>query len=107
MTCSPSRVGLRLTEPEQSRIVLGTGAHDRGAECETIPVALPGVGYVVLDGHPDPVRARAAWVTDDDIAAMAERYPARRGDVIDTTLADETTVPARVIEVAATDEAAA
>jgi DNA segregation ATPase FtsK/SpoIIIE, S-DNA-T family len=103
----PVRVGLRLTEPEQSRIVLGTGAHDRGAECETIPVALPGVGYVVLDGHPDPVRARAAWVSDQDIAAMAERYPARRGDVIDTTLADETTVPARVIEVAATDEAAA
>jgi S-DNA-T family DNA segregation ATPase FtsK/SpoIIIE len=103
----PVRVGLRLTEPEQARIVLGTGAHDRGAECETIPVALPGVGYVVLDGHPDPVRARAAWVSDKDIAAMAESYPARRGDVIDTTLADETTVPARVIEVAATDEAAA
>jgi S-DNA-T family DNA segregation ATPase FtsK/SpoIIIE len=103
----PVRVGLRLTEPEQARIVLGTGAHDRGAECESIPVALPGVGYVVLDGHPDPVRARAAWVSDQDIAAMAERYPARRGDVIDATLTDEATVPARVIEVAATDEAAA
>jgi hypothetical protein len=38
---------------------------------------------------------------------MAERYPARRGDVIDTTLANETSVPARVIEVAVTGEAAA
>jgi S-DNA-T family DNA segregation ATPase FtsK/SpoIIIE len=100
------RVGLRLTEPEQARIVLGTGAHDRGAECETIPITLPGVGYVVLDGQPDPVRARAAWVSDEDIAAMAERYPARRGDVIDTTLVDETTVPARVIEITATEAAA-
>jgi S-DNA-T family DNA segregation ATPase FtsK/SpoIIIE len=89
----PIRVALRLTEPEQSRIMLGPGAHDRGAECERIPVSLPGVGYVVLDGLPNPVRVRAAWVTDDDIAAMAQRYPARRGDVIDTDLADGHTPP--------------
>jgi len=100
----PARVGLRLTEPEQSRLVLGTGAHDRGAECEAIPVALPGVGYVVLDGLPDPVRVRAAWVTDADIATMAERYPARRGDVIDATLVDETAAPVRVVEVQASDD---
>jgi S-DNA-T family DNA segregation ATPase FtsK/SpoIIIE len=90
----PVRVALRLTEPEQSRIMLGPGAHERGAECERIPVSLPGVGYVVLDGLPNPVRVRAAWVTDDDIAAMAEQYPARRGDVIDTDLADTHTPPA-------------
>jgi S-DNA-T family DNA segregation ATPase FtsK/SpoIIIE len=87
----PIRVALRLTEPEQSRIMLGPGAHDRGAECERIPVSLPGVGYVVLDGLPNPVRVRAAWVTDDDIAAMADAYPARRGDVIDTNTIDATT----------------
>jgi DNA segregation ATPase FtsK/SpoIIIE, S-DNA-T family len=103
----PARVGLRLTEPEQSRIVLGTGAHDRGAECETIPVAQPGVGYVVLDGEPDPVRVRAAWVSDDDIAAMTARYPARQGDVIDTTVVGDAAVPARVLEAQASDEAAA
>jgi S-DNA-T family DNA segregation ATPase FtsK/SpoIIIE len=101
----PARVGLRLTEPEQSRIVLGTGAHDRGAECENIPVAQPGVGYVVLDGQPDPLRVRAAWVTDTDIAVMAERYPARRGDVIDATVVDDAAVPVRVVEVQAADEA--
>ena len=83
----PIRVALRLTEPEQSRIMLGPGAHDRGAECERIPVSLPGVGYVMLDGFPNPLRVRAAWVTDDDLAAMAETYPARRGDVIDAQLA--------------------
>jgi S-DNA-T family DNA segregation ATPase FtsK/SpoIIIE len=87
----PIRVALRLTEPEQSRIMLGPGAHERGAQCERIPVGLPGIGYVVLDGLPNPVRVRAAWVTDDDIAAMAQQYPARRGDVIDTDLADAPT----------------
>ncbi|MGH3476667.1 MAG: FtsK/SpoIIIE domain-containing protein [Acidimicrobiales bacterium] len=88
----PVRIGLRLTEPEQSRLVLGTGAHDRGAECEAVPVALPGVGYVVLEGLPDPVRVRASWLTDDDIEVMAERYPARRGDVIDAAVIDSPTV---------------
>lgn len=90
----PARVALRLTEPEQARLVLGAGAHDRGAECENIPVGLPGVGYVVLDGLPDPVRVRAAWVTDDDITAMSERYPARRGDVIDAQVMEHSTGPA-------------
>lgn len=96
----PLRVALRLTEAEQSRIVLGPGAHERGAECERIPVSLPGVGYVVLDGLPNPVRARAAWVTDDEIAAMADRYRARRGDVIDATVVDDgSAVPTRVVDV--------
>jgi S-DNA-T family DNA segregation ATPase FtsK/SpoIIIE len=87
----PTRVALRLTEPEQSRIMLSTGAHDRGAECERIPVHLPGVGYVLLDGLTDPTRVRAGWVTDTDITAMADRYPARRGDVIDATTVDAAT----------------
>jgi DNA segregation ATPase FtsK/SpoIIIE, S-DNA-T family len=87
----PRRIALRLTEPEQTRLVLGPGAHERGAECENIPEALPGIGYQVLDGHPHPIRARAGWVTDHDIAAMAERYPARRGDVIDASLVDQAT----------------
>lgn len=43
---------------------------------------------MVLDGLPDPVRVRAAWVSDTDIAIMAARYLARRGDVIDTTAVD-------------------
>lgn len=81
----PRRIALRLTEPEQTRLVLGPGAHERGAECENIPEGLPGIGYQIIDGLPHPLRARAGWVTDDDIAAMVERYPARRGDVIDTT----------------------
>jgi hypothetical protein len=66
------------------------------------------VGYVVLDGHPDPLRVRAAWVTDDEIAAMAERYPARRGDVIDAQVLDDTTSDSPesvgVVEVEGRDE---
>jgi S-DNA-T family DNA segregation ATPase FtsK/SpoIIIE len=81
----PRRIALRLTEPDQSRLVLGPGAHERGAECENIPESLPGVAFEVIEGLAHPVRARAGWVTDDDIAAMVARYPARRGDVIDTT----------------------
>jgi hypothetical protein len=74
-------------------------------------VGLPGVGFVVLDGLPDPVRVRASWVTDDDIAAMAERYPARRGDVIDTVAVDSSSPStgagvARVLEVDMQESAA-
>jgi S-DNA-T family DNA segregation ATPase FtsK/SpoIIIE len=72
----PTRVALRMTEPDQSRLVLGPGAYERGAVCERIPESLPGVGYVLLDGQQDPTRVRAAWVADEDIAAMAARYPA-------------------------------
>jgi S-DNA-T family DNA segregation ATPase FtsK/SpoIIIE len=72
----PVRVALRMTEADQTRQVLGAGAHDRGAVCERIPRALPGVGYVLLDGHQHPTRVRAAWVDDDDIAGMADDHPA-------------------------------
>ncbi len=69
----PVRVALRMTEKSQADMVLGGGAHDRGAACERIPTGLPGVGYVLVDGDPTPVRVRAGWQTDDDIRAMAAR----------------------------------
>jgi DNA segregation ATPase FtsK/SpoIIIE, S-DNA-T family len=53
--------------------VLGDGAHDRGARCEDIsahPATGAGVGFMRLEASPDPVRVRAAFVTDADIAAM-------------------------------------
>jgi S-DNA-T family DNA segregation ATPase FtsK/SpoIIIE len=54
-------------------MVLGDGARDRGAladEISPIPEVGAGVGYVRLEASPDPVRVRAAYVTDDDIQAM-------------------------------------
>jgi S-DNA-T family DNA segregation ATPase FtsK/SpoIIIE len=70
----PDRIAMRLDEPEQVDMVLGDGARDRGAAAELIstnPDVGAGVAYVRLESDPDPVRVRAAWVSDDDITAMA------------------------------------
>ena len=51
----------------------GTGARDRGARADQIPHSLPGVGFVQIDGVPEPVRVRFAHITDDHIRALAPR----------------------------------
>ncbi|NED95849.1 cell division protein FtsK [Phytoactinopolyspora alkaliphila] len=70
----PTRIALRLTERGQVDMVLGDGARERGAHCDRIPETTPGVGYVLIDGHREPVRVRAAHVTDADIHAMRDTY---------------------------------
>lgn len=78
----PDRVALRLDEPEQVDMVLGDGARDRGALADQIPRDADdpsvgaGVGYVRLENSPDPIRVRAAYVSDDDIKQMLLRYSA-------------------------------
>ena len=70
-----TRIALRLDESDQVDMVLGDGARDRGAladEISPLPEVGAGVGYVRLEASPDPVRVRAAYVTDQDIRAMAE-----------------------------------
>jgi S-DNA-T family DNA segregation ATPase FtsK/SpoIIIE len=70
----PDRIAMRLDEPEQVDMVLGDGARDRGAASHLIspdPATGAGVAFVRLEADPDPVRVRAAWVSDDDIQAMA------------------------------------
>jgi S-DNA-T family DNA segregation ATPase FtsK/SpoIIIE len=70
----PDRIAMRLDEPEQTDMVLGDGARDRGATCELIssaPATGAGVAFVRLEADPDPVRVRAGWVTDAHIRAMA------------------------------------
>jgi DNA segregation ATPase FtsK/SpoIIIE, S-DNA-T family len=79
----PDKIALRLDEPAQVDLVLGDGAHDRGARCEDISsdtATGAGVGYVRLETDPDPVRVRAAYVTDTDIAEMTAAFliPAMR-----------------------------
>jgi DNA segregation ATPase FtsK/SpoIIIE, S-DNA-T family len=66
----PTRIALRMSEPEQVDMVLGDSARQRGARCDQIPRNLPGVGYLVREENPAPVRARFTWVTDDDITTM-------------------------------------
>jgi S-DNA-T family DNA segregation ATPase FtsK/SpoIIIE len=78
----PDRIAMRLDEPEQVDMVLGDGARDRGALADLISTdetTGAGVAYVRLATDPDPVRVRAAWVTDADIRSMAAEYaPAER-----------------------------
>ncbi|WP_322778280.1 FtsK/SpoIIIE domain-containing protein [Frankia sp. Cas4] len=72
----PVRVCLRMTEADQVDLVLGDGAHARGAHAEMIPPGLPGVGFVRVDGQPEPVRVRAGWQTDEEIRGVARDFPA-------------------------------
>ncbi|SEF92411.1 DNA segregation ATPase FtsK/SpoIIIE, S-DNA-T family [Thermomonospora echinospora] len=69
----PDRIALRLDEDEQVDMVLGDGARDRGAladQISSVPEIGAGVGFVRLESCPDPVRVRAAYVSDADIRAM-------------------------------------
>lgn len=70
----PTRIALRLTEPSQVDLVLGDGMRDRGAACDRIPLSQPGVGYLVLDGDPTPVRVRFCYHEDRHVAALARTY---------------------------------
>ncbi|UPK75693.1 hypothetical protein MU582_03350 [Nocardioidaceae bacterium SCSIO 66511] len=80
----PSRVALSLRTSEQVDMVLGDGARERGALCDQIPLALPGTGYAVVDGVPDPVRLRFPFTSDEQIRALAAAHPAPRdAEVID------------------------
>ena len=55
-------------------MVLGPGARDQGALCDKIPDSTRGVAYVRTNGVREPIRVRAAYVSDDDIATMAQLY---------------------------------
>ncbi|MFI9843965.1 FtsK/SpoIIIE domain-containing protein [Nonomuraea sp. NPDC051941] len=75
----PDKIALRLDESEQVDMVLGDGARDRGALADHIspvPGLGAGVGYVRLETSPDPIRVRAAYVSDTDIRAMADAFAA-------------------------------
>ena len=72
----PAKVALRLDTPSQVDMVLGDGMHGMGAAADRIPASTPGVGYVCVEGVREPVRVRAAWVSDDEILALAATYPA-------------------------------
>lgn len=69
------RIALRLTEATQVAMVLGQGARDHGAMADQIPDHLPGIGYMVEDGHNYHTRVRAFHVTDTDIDRLNAAYP--------------------------------
>ncbi|MFD6272381.1 FtsK/SpoIIIE domain-containing protein [Nocardia asteroides] len=74
------RIGLRLEEVTQIKMVHGDSAKDRGARCDEIPDTTPGVGYVAEDGKAGFVRVRAFMVTDDDIDALVAAYAPDKPD---------------------------
>ncbi|MEV8516174.1 FtsK/SpoIIIE domain-containing protein [Dactylosporangium sp. NPDC051484] len=74
----PTRIALRLNERNHVDLVLGDGARERGALADQLSAepSMRGIGYVVLDDRPEPLRVRFAYVTDDEIRAMAIEYAA-------------------------------
>jgi S-DNA-T family DNA segregation ATPase FtsK/SpoIIIE len=88
----PDRIAMRLDEPEQVDMVLGDGARDRGAHADLIsvnPEIGAGVAYVRLETDPDPIRVRAAWVSDPDIRAMAATCVPESAAELETAVAIE------------------
>lgn len=63
-----TRIALRVTEDEEVRMSLGRVALNAGAKAHQIPKGLPGVGWVTIDGNPDPYRVRFTHVTDNMIS---------------------------------------
>ncbi|MDD7942569.1 FtsK/SpoIIIE domain-containing protein [Actinomycetospora lutea] len=72
------RVALRLDSDVETRMVLSDSAYDRGARCDAIPEACPGMGFVVDEdgGKRQPIKVRADWVSDAELAYLAAEYPA-------------------------------
>jgi len=70
----PTRILLRVTEPEHVALTLGQGARDRGARADLIDEGAPGVAYIGQDGMAEPIRVRFTHVTDSHIAALTQRY---------------------------------
>lgn len=70
----PTKIAMRLDNEAQVEMSLGEGARELGAECDRIPDSMPGVAYVLQEGRREPVRVRAAYVSDDQIRYMATTY---------------------------------
>lgn len=72
----PTRVALRLAEAVEADMILGDGARARGATPHLIDPHTPGLGFIRHEVHPDPIRVRAAYVTDEQIRSMAISHAA-------------------------------
>ncbi|WFG42402.1 cell division protein FtsK [Pseudonocardia alni] len=80
------RICLGVTAASHVDMVLGEGARERGALADEIPgdARHAGIGFVIDKGSRLPIRFRAAYVSDDDIAELVTRCtPPPDADVID------------------------
>ena len=76
----PTRVALRLDNPIQVDMVLGDGAREAGARADQISELTPGVAFVRVEGTREVRRVRAAYLNDDDVAALVASIRPRVGD---------------------------
>ncbi|MFI5913924.1 FtsK/SpoIIIE domain-containing protein [Dactylosporangium sp. NPDC051541] len=74
----PTRIALRVNERNHVDLVLGDGSRAKGALADQLSAdpSMRGIGYVVLDDRPEPLRVRFAYVTDPEIRDMAIEYAA-------------------------------
>src|SRR3954453_5337026 len=73
------RLAMRCTTPQASDTILGQGWASAGADASDIPGAQRGVGYMLAEGD-RPIRMRGFYLSDDDVAAIAERAASARAD---------------------------
>ena len=73
------RWALRCLTPQASDTVLGQGWASLGYAASTIDAADRGVGLLLAEGGV-PVRLRACWLDDDQLAVLAARAEALRSD---------------------------
>ena len=67
----PTKIAMRLDEPEQVDMVLGDGVRARGAAAHEISEDTPGVAWIKHDGRRDPDRTRAFHTTDTDLDELS------------------------------------
>jgi hypothetical protein len=73
------RLALRCNTPQASDTILGQGWASAGADASTIPGGQRGVGWLLAEGE-RPQRIKGYHLSDEQIAAIAERAAVRRAD---------------------------
>jgi S-DNA-T family DNA segregation ATPase FtsK/SpoIIIE len=76
----PTKIAMRLDEPQQVDMVLGDGVRQRGAAAHEISEDAPGVAWAKIDGRREPQRARAFHSTDADLDELCAYIAAGRYD---------------------------
>ncbi len=87
------RAAFRCTSTGSSNIILGDGWSEAGFDATEIRPTTPGVAYLITEGGV-PQRIRAAYLTDDNIIALADHaaWTRRTG----TLLGPAPTLPATI-----------
>lgn len=72
------RWAMRCTTRDASDTILGAGWASLGSSAAEIPVETRGVGLLLAEGSPEPVKVLSAYLRDEDVRALAVRGAALR-----------------------------